>query len=117
MHLQHTYYIFDGVFYLKLQGDFIGLSQEKKILSLIDTYLSQSFRKFVVDLSKINHINSAGLSYLVRMLNRVRKQKGLLVLKEPSKQVVKLLEITKLLALCTLANSKKEVYKILDRAK
>jgi anti-anti-sigma factor len=51
---------------------------------------------FVIDLSKVPYINSAGLNCLLSMQHKTQKAGGQFALSGVSAQVVKLLEITKL---------------------
>lgn len=56
----------------------------------------QSFKKIVVDLEKVNYIDSSGLATLVEILKKTKLQGGSLALASMSDKVRSLFEITKL---------------------
>jgi anti-sigma B factor antagonist len=65
----------------------------KRIFSDIQSRIEKGFDKLVVDLSKLDFMNSAGLNFLLMLL---RSSGEKLTVASPSEQVLKLLEVTKL---------------------
>lgn len=68
----------------------------KTIVKAIDTCIAEGHYNFIVDLANLNFMNSVGINFLIGMMKRTAQYNGKLALANPSKQVVSLLEITKL---------------------
>ncbi|UOR06032.1 STAS domain-containing protein [Hymenobacter aerilatus] len=93
----------DGILYLRLSGDLIGSPDSQQILQIVNEYLGEAIRFCAIDLSAVRFINSTGIGVLVSVLTKFRNQGGELVLIKPSEQLQKLLLITKLNAIFTIA--------------
>ena len=65
-------------------------------------------KKLVVDLAKVNYIDSSGLATLVEMLKKMKSQGGSLGLAGMSEKVKSLFEITKLDKLFLVYNTQAE---------
>jgi len=65
----------------------------KLISSDIHSRIEKGFDKLIIDLSKLDFMNSAGLNFLLQLLRNSGKN---LTVAGSSKQVLKLLEVTKL---------------------
>ena len=74
----------------------------KLIFTDIQSRTEKGFDKLILDLSKLDFMNSVGLNFLL-MLLRTSGEK--LTVVSPSQQVLKLLEVTKLKALFKVAPS------------
>jgi len=72
--------------------------------SLISGLLSNGYKWIVFNLSRVDHIDSSGLSYLVTALARVRRVDGELKLLNPTKQVLDTIRLTKLNAIFDILN-------------
>ena len=68
----------------------------------------QTSKKVVVDLEKVNYIDSSGLATLVEILKRTKSQGGSLGLSGLSDKVKSLFEITKLDKLFTIVRTQDE---------
>ena len=93
----------DGILYLRLSGDLLGSPDSQQILQIVNGYLGEAIRFCTIDLSAVRFINSTGIGVLVSVLTKFRNQGGELVLIKPSEQLQKLLLITKLNAIFTIA--------------
>jgi len=93
----------DGILYLRLSGDLIGSPDSQQILQTVNEHLGDAVRFCAVDLSAVRFINSTGIGVLVSMLTKFRNQGGDMVLINPSEQLQKLLLITKLNTIFTIA--------------
>ncbi len=81
-----------GIAVFQVTGEInIGTSQE-----LLKIFEKESSGKIVVDLEKVNYIDSSGLAALVEMLKTVKSRSGGLGLAGLSDKVRSLFEITKL---------------------
>jgi len=81
---------------IKLEGNYLIEQEQIKVLQKVESYISEGFSKFILDLSSLNHINSAGLSVLIRILTKSRTAGGDTVLINIPKNIMQLLIITKL---------------------
>jgi anti-sigma B factor antagonist len=93
----------DNILYVRLQGDLIGSPDSQQLLDLVNSKLNDSVILCAVDLSKVRFINSSGIGVLVSLLTKFRNRGGELVLINPSEHMRKLLIITKLNAIFTVA--------------
>jgi anti-sigma B factor antagonist len=70
--------------------------QNKRILEEVATQIEGGHINFIMDISKVPFINSAGLNCLLSIKHKSQKAGGQFSVSGASSQVVKLLEITKL---------------------
>jgi anti-sigma B factor antagonist len=64
-----------------------------RLVEAVNDALSSGRSYLVLDLNGVDYMNSAGLRQLVRILERVRNQGGILYITNPSERVNKLLEL------------------------
>jgi anti-sigma B factor antagonist len=81
---------------LVLAGDLIGENGGVEILEVVSDAVNMNVFSVVVDLEKVRYVNSSGLGVLITLLTKVRNKQGELVVVNPSEQVKKLFQITKL---------------------
>ena len=81
---------------LSLDGDLIGESNGVEILGIVNDSLSTTINSCIIDLSNLRYMNSSGVGVLITILTKVNTNKGKMVLVNPTSQIIKLLEITKL---------------------
>ena len=105
----------DNIVFLGIQGDLLGVKEEQKILDSIKSDVKEDIIKCSVDISEVGYMNSTGLSLLIRLLTFFRNKGGDLVLIKPSEQVRKLLVITKLNAIFTVAEDQASAVAALNR--
>ena len=86
------------------EGTLIVRDQIQKLLAAGD-------RKFLLNLSDVDYIDSSGLGELVTSFTTVRNQGGLLKLLNLTRRVQDLLQITKLLTVFEVFNSEAEALK------
>ncbi len=77
----------------------------KEILLDVQSRIEKGLNKCVVDLSKLDFMNSVGLNFLINVMTKSRKSGGELAVANASTQVIKLLEVTRLKPLFTLKSS------------
>ncbi len=93
----------DGVLYLTLAGDLIGSSDTQQLVASVDEYLGDAVINCAVDLSGIRYINSTGIGVLVSLLTKFRSRGGEMVLINPADHPRKMLALTKLNNIFTVA--------------
>ena len=93
----------DGILYVTLSGDLIGSSDTQQLLQSVNEYLDDAVTNCAVDLSAIRYINSTGIGVLVSLLTKFRSRGGEMVLINPADHPRKLLALTKLNNIFTIA--------------
>ena len=86
----------DKILSLNLNGDLIGEINGVEILEIVNNSINQTINSCIVDLSGVRYMNSSGVGVLITIMTKINNKNGKLVLVNPSSQVVKLLEMTKL---------------------
>lgn len=82
--------------FLNLNGDIIGEINGVEILEIVNNTINSTLNSCILDLSDVRYMNSSGVGVLITIMTKVNNKNGKLVLVNPSPQVVKLLEMTKL---------------------
>lgn len=83
----------------------ISETDNKRIIADVVSKLEAGINKCVVDIAEIDIMNSIGLNFLIAILRNAKKKGGDMVIVNPSKQVLRLLEITKLASIFNLSPS------------
>ena len=94
----------EGVAVFQINGE-INISTSPDLKKQFE---KQALKKVVVDLEKVNYIDSSGLATLVEILKRTKSQGGSLGLSGLSDKVKSLFEITKLDKLFTILRTQDE---------
>jgi anti-sigma B factor antagonist len=100
--------ISNNILFINLSGDLIGENSGLDLVEKASEALNQKVLKCLIDISEVRYINSSGIGVLITLLTKFRNKGGEMVLVSPSESVSKLLIITKLNAIFTMANSKEE---------
>lgn len=95
----------DKALFLTLLGDLIGEASGAEIIEIANENIGGEVMSCVVDLEQVRYMNSSGIGVLITLLTKIKNNKGKMVLVNPSEQIVKLLEITKLNTVFTIADS------------
>ncbi|TDN37766.1 anti-sigma factor antagonist [Hymenobacter sp. UV11] len=93
----------DGILYLSLAGDLVGSPDTQQLLAAVDEYLGEAVTNCAVDLSSVRYINSTGIGVLVSLLTKFRSRGGEMVLINPADHPKKMLALTKLTNIFTIA--------------
>ncbi|ANQ47433.1 STAS domain-containing protein [Flammeovirga yaeyamensis] len=94
--MEYSFLIYDGVITVKLKGDFLGHPEEKSFIRDSKLFTRSGITDFIIDATHINHMNSGGLSMLVRLYTDISQRNGRMLLISSPTQLTKLLKITKL---------------------
>ncbi len=89
--------IFDEVVLLAISGQLMGGSETRKISEQLNKLLKSGHSKIVLDLEKVNRINSLGIGALIKWLHILRANGGDLRFTNTGYKVHQYLQITKLL--------------------
>lgn len=91
----------DNVLVMSLKGDLIGEESGANIIEVVNSNLEFSTNGCVIDFSGVRYMNSSGLGVLITIHTKFKNRTGEVVIANPSSQVTKLLNITKLDTLFT----------------
>lgn len=94
----------EGVLHITFSGDLLGDTDSNAVLRLAEAHIGSGTILALADLSGVRFLNSSGLSVLIGLLTRFRNAGGELLLVNPSAELRKLLVITRLEAIFTLAS-------------
>jgi anti-sigma B factor antagonist len=94
----------DGILFVRLSGDLIGNPDTQQLLQSVDQHLGDELRHCAVNLSEVRYINSTGIGVLVSLLTKFRSRGGELVLVNPADHPRKMLALTKLNAIFSIAD-------------
>ena len=98
------------------EGDLLGQSSGAEVLQDAEHHLETTdILTCAIDISKVNYMNSSGLTILIRLLTMFRNKGGEVVLIKPSEAVSKLLLITKLNAIFTVLENHEQVLKLFPK--
>ncbi|MCC2547205.1 STAS domain-containing protein [Hymenobacter sp. BT175] len=95
----------NGILSITLTGDLIGSPDTQQLLQTANDHLGESVMLCTVDLSGVRYINSTGIGMLVSLLTKFRSRGGELVLINPADHPRKMLALTKLNAIFTIAEN------------
>ena len=93
---------------ISISGDLIGEQSGTDIINMANEHIAAGTLKCIVDISKLRYINSSGIGILITLLTKFRNKGGEVCLLNPSESVQKLLIITKLNAIFSVADSMDE---------
>jgi anti-sigma B factor antagonist len=82
--------------FIKLSGNLLERYDATDYLNEISSFIEQGIAKFILDLSKLEYINSNGLSVLINTLTKARNAGGDVVIFGVSERLRQLFIITKL---------------------
>lgn len=94
--MEFSIHFFGEIACVRVVGDLLGLQQEQALGEAFDGWQADGHRHFIFDLSEVQHINSSGLGLVIKLYNQLAEIGGGLVLLDASKNVMRLLKITKL---------------------
>lgn len=81
--------------------------------SFMDDSIEKGSRRFLLDISELNYISSAGIGAIMSLTQRLRRAEGELVLVQPSDKVFRILDKLGFTKIFRLAQSPDEARKLL----
>jgi anti-sigma B factor antagonist len=97
-----------GVMELRVPPDMDPLAIDEMMESVVSALDNRATRAWVVDLTRVEYMNSSGLGMLCNIRNKVRKSKGKLALCGLSPQMVELFQSCCLERLFVIAKTRAE---------
>jgi anti-sigma B factor antagonist len=86
-----------GVVIISLAGKIMGGPEAGQINDQINSYIDQGKKRIVIDLAKVEWMNSSGLGILIGAIQTLKNNDGSLCLIHVSDRIKELLKITKLI--------------------
>ncbi|MEE9552941.1 MAG: STAS domain-containing protein [candidate division Zixibacteria bacterium] len=87
----------NGIVVLELKGNIMGGDDEAVFYDKLRELIEQNKKKVVLDLAKVEWINSRGLGILISGLTTMRNNKGQLKIARVAEKVESLLTMTRLI--------------------
>ncbi|WP_375418306.1 STAS domain-containing protein [uncultured Hymenobacter sp.] len=94
----------NNILFLRLTGDLIGSPDTQQLLQIVNEHLGDDVLNCAVDLSEVRYINSTGIGALVSLLTKFRSRGGEMVLINPADHPKKMLALTKLNSIFSVAD-------------
>jgi len=93
---------------LLLEGNLTTNELSAEVLELADTHLAGDGENLVLDLSRLNNLNSTGLNLFINLLNKYKSQQKLVLISAANERIAGVLAITKLDTVFVLTNTPAE---------
>ncbi len=100
----------DGIMICAAEGD-IDINTSPQVKKSFDKVMKDKNAKVLINLQKVEYIDSSGLATLVEILKNIKNYGGKLKISNLSNKVRSLFEITKLEKLFDIADSQDEALK------
>ena len=86
-----------NVIIIDIEGKVVLGEGDVEVKKAVDDLLNRGNKKFILNLSKVPYIDSAGLGEIIRCYTTLRRSGGNFKLLSPNRRIVDLLTMTKLL--------------------
>ncbi len=103
----------DGICIFELSGD-LDFHSSPELREKLHAMTDKQVPKVLINLKKVNYIDSSGLATFVEVLQRIKKYNGKLVLTDLVPSVRGVFEIAKLDSVFSLAKSEQEAAQFLS---
>ena len=114
--MKFNYITEEHIMIINFEGDLIGEENGPEIIEAVNEKINEGIVRCAVDISNVRYINSSGIGVLITILTKFRNKNGEVVLINPSDHVRKLLVITKLNAIFTIAETLEDAKSTLTKA-
>jgi len=95
----------DSVILLALDGNILGGPESTEINQNLLKFIEEGYKKFIIDLSNVNIMNSSGLGTLIASLSTIKKNGGFLRIAGANSKIQNLFNVTKLNTVFELSES------------
>lgn len=98
----------DDVVIIKLIGSLIESSNGMLLNATIDDFIEKGIHNFILNMESFVYMNSSGLSVIINLLTKARKNDGDVVICNITKKNNDILTITKLNSVFTVCDNEEE---------
>ena len=88
---------FGDVVIIDVDGKIVLGDGDVEIKQIVDNLLDRGSRQFLLNMSRVPYLDSAGLGEIIRCFTALRKNGGSFKLLSPNQRIIDLMTITKLL--------------------
>lgn len=107
----------DDLVVLEMEGRLVDKVEAIEISVEIEEELAEGTSKFIIDLSKLDYMNSTGLNILINLMNKARNEGGEAVIVGAQPRIQALFEVTKLDSIFKLTKNREEADAIFAESK
>ena len=107
----------EGAIIFLLEGKLFNEPQTAELREAIQKEIAGNNRQFVIDLKGMEFVNSACLNFLISARNKIIQNGGAMVMCNVSDQLKRLLSVTKLESLFTIAGRTSDALNLLTGVK
>jgi len=97
-----------GLIILEMEGNLVDKGEAIDIGAEVEEKLSAGENKFVIDLSKLEYMNSTGLNIILNLMNKSRDKGGEAVVAGATPRIKSLFSVTKLDSVFTMKDSRED---------
>ena len=90
---------------IEIKGSLVGDGETDKFRSSVQDFIEQGNKCLIVDLGKVNYMNSSGIGALISAYTSYKKSGGEVKLSGINSNVLNLLAVTKLIDIFEVADS------------
>lgn len=114
MSLSHSHrMITDQIIWIDLKGQ-VNLANSEQIKKVFEDFIAQNYYHFVVNLEKVEYVDSTGLGFLVRILDKLMAKNGSIEFVSANAEIRKIFNITSLDKLFNFHRSEADYMKALE---
>ena len=103
--MEITTHEFEGITVLEIEGNIIGPPTSSLLSTRLNDLVKAGKIKIILDLAKVDWINSSGIGIITKALHMIRKQNGDLKLARPLYKVKNILQITNFIKIIDIFDS------------
>ena len=96
---------------VKINSNTCGGDDNKLVFALVKKFASSGIKDVIIDLSMVTMMSSMGIGTLLACHTMLTKVQGKLVIAQPSEQILKLLNMNKLINILNVCDTVAEIYK------
>ncbi len=104
-----------NIYVFHLSGELIDRSPGKELLAEVDAIIAKGENKVLLNLQKLDYINSSGLNVLINILTKTRRSSGDTAICCVNKKIMELLIITKLDSIFNVSADEEEGIVVLSK--
>jgi anti-sigma B factor antagonist len=94
-----------GIQIVYFEGELIERTQANDLMTAMQKLIDEKKLKYIFDLNELRYMNSSGLTILINLLTKARKEGGEVIITHVNKKIRELLIITKLTSMFTVTDS------------
>jgi anti-sigma B factor antagonist len=98
----------NGLIILEMEGNLVDKAEAIDIGAEVEEKLTAGENRFIIDLSKLEYMNSTGLNIILNLMNKSRDKGGEAVVAAATPRIKSLFSVTKLDSVFTMKNSREE---------